>query len=646
MCGIFGIVTDKKINREVVEKATRLMKHRGPDDFGVTILKNGAVNVGLGHQRLSILDLSKAGHQPMCNEDESIYIVYNGEIYNFCELRRNLESKGHIFKSKTDTEVIIHAYEEWGVDCLSKFTGMFAFGIWDKKHQRLFIARDRLGIKPLYYTQCRNGFLFASEIKALLGYPGIKKDVNFSGIYSSLMLLWCPHPETVFKNINKLSPGHYIILKEGRLAIRKYWNLRISEDDKCDDKYSNRLFELLHQNVKMEMISDVPLGSFLSGGLDSSSIVALMSDVKKEKISTYTIAYAAEDRKFEAMSDDSKYANIIARLYNTDHSEFVIEPNILELFPKMIWHLDEPIADPAAMNTYLICKSAKEKGTTVLLSGIGADEIFGGYRKYISARVAQYYRLLTPELRNKFISGILSRFPVATRSSGLKLIRWAKWFNKKAMTDPFSCYINNTSYYNGDELNDLIAPEHIMDYRTSYPIMRFINSLTKISDCHYVNQMGYVDTTFYLPDLNLTYADKASMAASVEVRLPIIDHKIVEFAFQLPAREKINNFTQKKVLKDAMRKILPKEVINRPKAPFGAPLRSWIARDLNSLIDDLLSERQIRKRGFLNYQYVRKLVDDNKYGREDNAHRLWGLLTLELWFQTFIDNDGSMPISL
>ncbi len=646
MCGIFGILSCEKIDKSLLEKATKLMNHRGPDDFGTVVLHSNGTNIGLGHQRLSIIDLSRAGHQPMCNEDKTVWIVYNGEIYNFKELRDNLLSRRHVFRSNTDTEVIIHAYEEWGTDCLLKFNGMFAFAIWDNRKKLAFLARDRLGIKPLYYTQYTNEFIFSSEIKSILQYPGVKREVNYDGLISTLMLLWCPHPQTIFRNIFKLSPGYYAIYKKGYLSVNKYWDVHINESISTDDVSSERLVELLQRSVEMEMVSDVPLGSFLSGGLDSSSIVALMHSLNSGPISTYTIAYTSKDRKFEAMPNDCKYAKIVSRLFNTEHAEFVIEPNIVDLLPKMIWHLDEPIADPAAINTYLICKSAKKKGTTVLLSGIGADEIFGGYRKYMSARVAQYYRLFPSEFRESLISSLFSNLPVATRIGGLKLIRWAKWFIRKAEVDPFTCYIGNSSYYDEYELQRLLVPDFAMDYNSAYPIQRFVEYFDKGNNSHYVNQMGYVDTKLYLPDLNLTYTDKASMAASVEVRPPIIDHNIVEFAFKLPAREKIRDFRQKQVLKDAMSILLPREIINRPKAPFGAPLRSWVARDLDPLVLDLLSETRIKKRGFLNHQYVKKLINDNKSGKEDNAHRIWALLTLEIWFQTFIDNDGSRPISL
>lgn len=650
MCGIFGIISKEPIEKNILEKATRLMTHRGPDDFG-TFTKYYAAgtmqyNVGLAHTRLSIIDLSPAGHQPMANEDRTIWIVYNGEIYNFKELRIALEQKGHMFKSNTDTEVVLHSYEEWGVDCLHKFNGMFAFGIWDEKNQSLFLARDRLGIKPIYYTKLNNKFIFSSEIKSILQIPGINRQAELDGLYSVLLLLWVPNEKTMLKNIFKLLPGHYLVFKNNNISTHKYWDVHIDIREDFDNNTPERLFELLKDSVKYQLVSDVPLGAFLSGGLDSSAIVALMTQITDQPVTTYTIAFSKEDQSFEAMPDDSKYARVVSKYFNTNHREFIIKPDIIKLLPKIIWHLDEPIADPAAINTYLICKSAKENGTTVLLSGMGGDEIFGGYRKYLSVRVDNFFRLLPVEIRKSLADGILGNLSVASANRGYRLFRWAKWFARSASPYSFLSYIRNSSYYSQFEIIRLLNSDFHKVYHELFPIKQFYDLKEKIKNENIINQMCYCDTKMYLPCLNLTYTDKASMAASVEVRPPFLDHRIVEFAFRLPAYEKIMNFRQKYILKKALKGALPEVIINRPKAPFGAPLRSWIARDLNSLIEELVSEKTVKNRGYLNYEYVKKIIEENKSGKEDNALRIWAFLTLEVWFRTFIDSDGSSPISL
>lgn len=674
MCGIFGIISKEPIDREALEKATKLMTHRGPDDFGMylntdskqyafPIQKSGCsilqpnqdlgkiginsrqYNVGFGHCRLSIIDLSPAGHQPMCNEDKSIWIVYNGEIYNFKELREILKNKGHIFKSNTDTEVVIHAYEEWGTGCLYKFNGMFAFGIWDEKNQILFLARDRLGIKPLYYTNINGKFIFTSEIKSILQISGVKREIDLDGLYSVLLFLWIPDEKTMFKNIFKLLPGHYLIYKNGNFRIKRYWEIPVSVDETIKEP-AKKVYELLEQSVQEQMISDVPLGAFLSGGLDSSAIVALMSGITEQPITTYTIAFSKRDQQFEAMPDDSKYARFVANYFETNHREFMIKPDIVNIMPKIIWHLDEPIADPAAINTYLICKSAKESGTTVLLSGMGGDEIFGGYRKYLSVRVDNFYRFLPTEFRKSLAEGILSNLSVASELRGFKLIRWAKWFARSASSNSLLSYIRNSSYYGEREIGQLINADSPIVYFDLLALKQFLKHAAKVKNENIINQMCYLDTKMYLPCLNLTYTDKASMAASVEVRPPLLAHRIAEFAFSLPPYQKIMNFAQKYVLKRAMKDILPRVIIRRPKAPFGAPLRSWITRDLNPLIEELVSEKVIKKRGYLNYHYVKKIIDENRTGKEDNALRIWAFLTIEIWFRTFIDNDGSKPITI
>jgi asparagine synthase (glutamine-hydrolysing) len=635
MCGIAGIVG--LADQNLIKKMTDLQAHRGPDDAGTMVFEND--RVVLGHRRLSIIDLSPAGHQPMTNRAGDLTIVFNGEIYNFQEIRYELEKSGHAFQSNSDTEVLLHAYAKWGPRCLDRLIGMFAFAIWDARTKTLFAARDQLGVKPFYYTLVDGKLAFASELKALLQVPGVRREVDPDGIHSILLFLWIPDPKTIFKNIFKLPAGHYLEYRDGRLRIESYWEIPTSfTDSKGEAYYADGLREQLRQAVQRQMISDVPVGAFLSGGLDSSAIVGLARATGNGKFSTYTIKFAEQDNRLEAMPDDAKYARLIADRFGTEHHEILIAPNIVELLPKILWHLDEPIADPAAINTYLIAKAAKEIGTTVLLNGMGGDEIFAGYRKHLASKLAASYRRVPGWVRKTMIESVVQRAPVAFSQRGFRTARWAKRFIKNAGHDPINSFIGSYSYYDDLEFQQLMAPEFFVPRSQSYPLRRHFEYFTQIGDLEYVNQMCFLDSKLFLPCLNLSYSDKATMAASVEGRPPLIDHKVVEFAFGIPAKYKIRGLQSKYVFKKAMEPVLPREVIYRPKSAFGAPLRAWVKKDLKPLICELLSEDRIKRRGYLNHEFVKKIIADNETGRQDNAHRIWAFLTLELWFQTFIDN--------
>lgn len=651
MCGIAGTVGF--YDPELLKQMSSVMVHRGPDDSGIKILSTDRLKVGLAFRRLAILDLSPLGHQPMCTPDEQVWIVFNGEIYNYRELRNTLQAKGYRFRSQTDTEVILYAYLEWGTACVEQLNGMWAFALVDTRTNLVMLSRDRLGEKPLYYARLSpERLLFASEIKSLLQCEELPNEANPEGVLSTLLFLWTPEPHTAFKGIEKLPAGCNLLIQDGRTRLEPYWDIDFNGygNDKGERYYLDELDALLQDTVRRQMIADVKVSAFLSGGLDSSLIAALMTKQKGEPITTYTIAFTETDKKFEAMPDDQKYAKIVAKHLGSDYRELVIKPDVVELLPKLIYHLDEPIADPASINTYLICKAAKESGTTVLLSGMGADEIFSGYRKHLAVKVASLYKRLPKGLRQAVIEPLVNALPVASQYGGFKLFRWAKRFVRSAALPDFDAFIGSYAYYNDTELRHLLTPEFqevaMPVFRASYPIRRHLEVrealLGRQPQLDLVTLMCAVDTKLFLASLNLTYSDKSSMAASVEERVPFVDYRIVEFAHRLPARYKLGGtaltgYTQKALLKKVAERYLPKEIVYRPKAPFGAPLRAWVRNDLDEMIGDVLSPERLKRRGIFQPSAVTEMLRRHKLGEEDSAHRIWALLTLELWFSEFID---------
>ncbi len=644
MCGIVGMVSQKKIDSHVLNSMTELLYHRGPDDGGAVILNEG--RVGLGNRRLKIIDLSPAGHQPMSLGDR-YWITYNGEVYNFEDIRGELEMRGHAFRSRTDTEVVLHAYAEWGKECVQKFNGMFAFAIWDNIEGELFIARDRLGIKPLYYTTVGDTFLFSSEFKTFSSHPDFSRQVDEDSLVSLLFFLWIADPRTILKNVRSLPAANRLLYKNGIVKTERYWDLASFDRTDQHDVSEEEVFEKIATAVRRQMISDVPVGALLSGGLDSSAIVAFMNEHARDRVKTYTIVYKAEDLRHEAMENDAVYARLIAEKFNTDHKEIMIDPDVSELLPKLLWHLDNPVADPAVINTYLIAQAAREDGTLVLLTGAGGDEIFSGYRKHLATSLGLYYRKIPHFVRRRLIEPGVNMLPVAGEQKGYRMNRWLKRFVRNASDEPIQAFIGNYAYFTLEELNEAVIPALRTDM-LNYSYVRHFEMFRRSAAMDFVNQMCYVDVNLFLPNLNLLYTDKGTMAASVEVRPPLLDHELVELAFRIPGRRKIRGLTQKYLFKKAMERVLPREVIYRPKAPFGAPLRSWTRKQLLPMINDLYTEESVKRRGIFHYPAIRRMIDANTSGREDHAHRLWCLLTIELWFRQAIDNNPiiSRPASV
>jgi asparagine synthase (glutamine-hydrolysing) len=636
MCGIVGYIGQNRspIEKHIFEKMTDSLDHRGPDDRGIWHSSGG--NVSLGHRRLSIIDLSAAGHQPMSNEDGSIWFLFNGEIYNYHDIKFFLESKGHVFRSNTDGEVVIHAYEEWGKESVHKFIGMFAFALWDNNKKMLWLVRDRLGIKPLYYIEIKDGLIFASEIKALL----ISGLIDVAPDYTSLMTptRYQISPYTGFKNIAKLPPAHELIYHNGNLSIRPYWSIDVSENI-CDEFAAQEELEsLLADAVKLQMISDVPVGSFLSGGLDSSVITALMTKNTEQPINTFTIKFSEEDQKFERMPRDNFYARHVSDLFQTNHQEFEIKPDIVSLLPKLVYHLDEPLADPATINTYLISKAARDAGVFVLLNGMGGDEIFGGYRKQLACLLVDNFQTYVPAALRNILEGLIARVPTATPKMAFRTVRWAKRFLSFASMPRYERFLTSDLSIAPDEFQKIYSTD--LKYEESHfhkSQIRYFNN-----DFSYLTRMCLNDTSVFLPEHNLLYSDKACMAASVEGRPPLTDHRIVEFMFKVAPSLRIKGLTQKYLLKKVAEKYLPRFIVNRPKAPFGAPLRSWIRKDLKEMVDDLLRPANLKKRGLYNAEYVAQIVRQDREGKEDHSLLIWQVLTSEIWFRTFFDQ----PLSI
>jgi len=652
MCGISGLVNcgDAKI----LDRMSALQSHRGPDDSGIweRHFPDGTY-FALASRRLAILDLSPDGHMPMSNEDASVWITYNGEIYNFHDLRRELEGKGHRFRSHTDTEVIVHLYEEHGIDCLIRLNGMFAFAICDLRgaSPKLFLARDHFGIKPLYYFERNARLAFASEIKALLAVPGIAASMDLEALHQYLTFLWVPDPATMFEGIRKLPPAHYATWQNGKFKIERYWDLSFPP---AGHHFARNQSELEHEirerfcaSVEQQMVSDAPIAAFLSAGLDSSSIVAAMAH--KQPVRAYTITFPKKYRVGETTLDDPAVPRRLAQKLGCEHHEIVVEPDVVNLLPKIAWHMDEPTADPATVTAFLVCEQAR-KTATVLLSGVGGDELFAGYRKYIASTWAAEYQRL-PRTFRTFTEKIFCALPTFRRSGMKGFVRLAKKMARSASLSPQAAFIRNCTYLDAPQKTNLYSAE-FQSLAAFNPSTAHLAAFDTIRHAGFLNQMLYLDTKIFMPVLNLTYNDKMSMASSVEVRVPFLDRHFVEFvAWNVKPEWKLKGKWRpvtKYIFREAMRPLLPEEVLQQPKAGFAAPIDHWLARDLRPMVDDLLSESQIRRRGLFRSEVVRKYVSEHRRGVDDWSMQIWQLLTLEIWMQQFLDvgaRSSAQPIA-
>jgi len=622
-----------------------IQSHRGPDDSGIWDRRSpDGCFVGLGSRRLAILDLSPLGRMPMCNHDHSIWITYNGEIYNFADLRQELESTGCSFKSHTDTEVLLHLYEKYGTDCVKRLNGMFSFAICDLRSGSpiLFVARDHFGVKPFYYFHSGERFAFASEVKALLQVPGIEAELDPESLHQYLTFLWVPGPKTMFQGIFKLPAGHFAIFRDGELKITQYWDLTFPQAGhkfpRSEADLSEEIRERFRKSVRTQMVSDVPIGAFLSAGLDSSSIVAMMRRATNRPVRTYTITFPKKYRVGETTLDDPDVATRLAHHLGCENQRIVVEPDVTELLPKLVWHMDEPTADPAMIAAYLVCREAR-KQATVLLSGVGGDELFAGYRKHIAQRWAQTYRLIPGSSRHLF-EAMISALP-GLRGTALKGgVRLAKKMARSASLDPVRQFIANCTYLDENHKNDLYNEQFSLNINGAHSDTTHRAAFNRVADADFLNQMLYVDTKIFMTSLNLTYNDKMSMASSVEVRVPFLDRELAEFvAWNVPPELKLKGFlnpTTKYIFRKAMHD-LPEEVLQQPKAGFAAPVDYWLAHDLKGMVEDLLSPARIKQRGLFKVDSVRRLVEEQRTGRKDWSLQIWQFLTLELWIQTFLE---------
>ena len=634
MCGICGTVG--RASPAELDAMTDSMIHRGPDGRGVTVF-DGDPPAGLGNRRLAIIDPTPAGAQPMAFGDRW-WITYNGELYNFRELRRDLENDGERFASQCDTEVLLRLFVTQGPRMLELLNGIFAFAVWDDLEKRLFLARDRLGVKPLYHTNIKGCFAFASELRALLPLI-VTPSLDETALADYLTFLWVPDPKTAFRQIRKLPPGHFAWFDSDGLRVEQYWDLHFSPEERSEDEWRSLVGEAVTASVQRQMVSDVPLGSFLSGGVDSSAIVAAMSQTG-ERVSTYTIGFSKADLEHEIVPDDVHYARRVSQLLKTDYHETILQPDVLELLPRTVWHLEEPVADPAAISTYLICRDARKTGP-VMLSGMGGDEVFAGYPRYLAYKISRGLDVIPrPAIRalKAALAGV-ARPGAAGRLRGPRRNLWK--FMRGVDFSPAERYLSFSSYYDRRELNELLLPDLRRELAGYDSFARHREYLERQRRADELSRLLYLDTMTFLPCLNLTYTDKMGMAASVEVRVPLLDNELVALAARIPSNLKIKRLRRKYIFKRSQEKVLPRDIVWRPKAGFGAPIRSWLEKDLAPMMTDLLSEETLRARGLFRPEAVRRMHEENAAGAGDYSLQLYALLSLELWQRTFVDRTWS-----
>lgn len=635
MCGIAGLIHAQP--NDLIGAMLKSIEHRGYDHEGVWTSAPLAdqTRVCLGHRRLSIIDTSDAGNQPFVSSDGRFALTYNGEIYNYLELRQQLEAKGHVFHTESDTEVLLYAFREWNVECLERLNGMFAFAVWDNVEKSLTIARDRAGIKPVYYAATRDGFAFASEIKAILAAGIVRAELDHEGLHQFLTFLWPVPPHTLFKGIFQLPPAHYLIWKDGETAIKEWWDLDFSKEERGhDDNYwRDAVLETLDRSVAMEMIADVPLGAFLSGGVDSSAIVALMTK-HAESVSTYTTAISADDLAFDIIPDDVEWSRRVAKILPIDYHETLLTPDLADLLPKLVWHMDAPVID-MAIPSYLISKQSRET-QKVMLSGMGGDEVFAGYPRQMAMKIAGATDFIPSAVRRPLMKTIDSALYGGLKGKFTAPLRNAKKFARSAGQDFEDRYLGFGTYFT-DERKTALYSDSLRPLMKDFDAYRHHRAyFEKCRNAAPLNRLLYVDFKTFMPALNLDTTDRTSMAANLEVRVPFLNHEIVSLAERIPAGLKINGIKRKYILKKAAESILPKEVIWRKKAGFGAPIRSWLRTSLRPMIDDLLSENRIKNRGLFDPAEVRRVVELNDSGREDFNLQVFQLLNLEIWMEKFL----------
>ncbi|MDP2644065.1 MAG: asparagine synthase (glutamine-hydrolyzing) [Desulfobacterales bacterium] len=623
ICGIYNYNKDVAVHKSEIAAMCRSMFHRGPDDQG--IYTQGAI--GLGMRRLSIIDVA-GGKQPIANEDESIWIVLNGEIYNYLELREFLVKKGHRFKTNSDTESILHLYEEKGMGFVDDLRGMFAAAIWDNKQRKLIIVRDHLGIKPLFYAMYNGKLVFASEMKAILQDKQFPRGMDDHALAAFFTLSYIPAPLTIYKNIRKLMPGHFLTVADGNLKIEKYWDVEFKPDrSKKENDFIEESMSILHQSVDMQLMSEVPLGAFLSGGIDSGVIVALMSLNGSSRVNTFTIGFGGETGGY---LDERKYAQMVAKKYSTNHREYEVSPSPAGIIEKIVSAFDEPFADDSAIPSYYVCKMAKEN-VTVALSGLGGDEAFAGYERYLGFKLRSMYLRVPLFFRNQFISRIIAKLP--ERSDGHYTINHMKRFTRSAGLPADLCYLgfismmtNSLGFYSDSErfLNPVLS---VQDLLRSY-----FNAPNCSND---LDRAFYCDIKTYLPEDILAVTDRMSMHHSLEVRVPFLDHKLIELSATIPPEMKLKRLQKKYLLKKAAGNLLPRDVIRHRKQGFSVPMARWLQTDIKQYVMETLSENELNKHGLFNRKNIVKILDEHFTQKEIHDKLIWSLVIFQTWFKMY-----------
>ena len=632
MCGIAGFVGT--FPPGLLGAMNKCLAHRGPDDSGEYV--DPAARLGLTHRRLSIIDVSARGHQPMWDSSGTVCIVFNGEIFNFRELRRPLEAEGYEFRSNTDTEVILNLYLKYGDGVLGRLNGMFVFALWDTRNDSLLIVRDGVGVKPLYYSETPDGLVFASELKALLHCRSVKRQLDHRAIHDYLTYLWCPAPRTMFEDVKKLEPGAALRVLNGQVAA--HWNFyELPFDQQISQMPLREASTLVREQIQLavdrQMMSDVPVGALLSGGLDSSSVVACATrSLEEQSFDCFTIGFKDKSFQSEGSVDDLPYAKRVARHLGVNLHTIHVGPEMVEDLQKMIYHLDEPQADLATINTFFICRLAREHGIKVLLSGAGGDDIFSGYRRHRAFLWERYWSWLPTSTRQR-IKRLTSQLP----SSSTITRRIAKAF---AYADQdgdarLASYFHWTDPAVLKPLYSAALLEQVRDYPFSAPLMRSLRGLP--DEVQGLNRMLYLDCRHFLPDHNLNYFDKMSMATGVEVRVPLLDPDLIALAARLPVAYKHRGGTGKRIFKAAMEPLLPRDVIYRPKSGFGVPLRHWLHNELRPIVEATLSKTSLNRRGLFDHAAVQRLLTLDRAGAVDAAYTLLSLVCIELWCRTFVD---------
>ncbi len=628
MCGIAGFISrdDSRADerRILLDAMCRVITHRGPDEQGMAVVGRAA----LGMRRLSIIDI-KTGQQPIYNADRTKLIVFNGEIYNYRELKKDLEARGHVFRTNSDTETILRAYDEYGVGCLKMLRGMFVFAIWDTVNQSLFIARDRVGKKPLFYTVTPSGeFVFGSELKVLLTHGGVPRNIEHAALDAYLTFGYVPEEFCIFSSVRKLQPGHFLTFANDEVRTQKYWDFDYSQEPLAsrEGEIAGELLEKLRDAVAVRLISEVPLGAFLSGGVDSSAVVGLMSQIMDKPVKTFSIGFR------EDSFDELKYARLAAREFRTDHHEFILTPDFVEAVDDLVWHYDEPFADPSTLPTYMVSKLAREF-VTVILSGDGGDELFAGYTRYATDKRRSGLGRLPRSIRERIIRPLSEAMP--HRATGKNFL-----FN--ISLDAAARYIDSISQFNSSRKKRLYAGSYRSQMNGGFGAGEEVYGRLagNVSTGNPTDTLLYLDSKTYLPADILTKVDRMSMASSLEARSPLLDQELIEYVTRIPANLKLRGGRAKYIFKKAVEGFVPREILYREKQGFGMPINEWINMQLKDRIRADLSDQRTRERGYFDTNYINVLLDEHATGRRDHSHALWTLWMFELWQRRYIDKGG------